>query len=64
MAKYKAKFPFIPDMGSVSDMIVSDSLGESKEENALWHLNSMRDHDGLANLEELPEGTVFEPIYE
>ena len=62
--KYKATIPFIDDMGSVSPINCNDSLHESKEECVLWHLNKMRDHDGLEHLDELPEGTVFEEIGE
>ena len=59
--KYIAKTPFIPDMGTVPDYIVEDSLIESKEEELLWHINSMRDHDGLRRLNKLPKGVKFIP---
>jgi len=62
--KYKAIFPFIHDMGNTPSVTVRDKPTESKEEEALWHLNRCRDHDGLDHLEELPEGMRFEPIYE
>jgi hypothetical protein len=61
---YKAIFPFIDDMGSVSSVIVSDKYLETKEEETLWNLNNIRDHDGLPHLEELPEGVEFRPIKE
>ncbi len=60
MKSYKVKFPFIPDMGSVSPMIATTSYMQTARENALWHLNSMRRHDGLRELTELPNGTHFE----
>ena len=57
--KYKAIIPFIDDMGSISPISVSSSPMETKEENLLWDLNSMRDHDGLRPLEEIPRGVKF-----
>lgn len=60
--KYVAKIPFIEDMGTISPLVVSDSFGETKEENALWHINSMRKHDGLEPLEQLPYGVKFTKI--
>ena len=61
--KYKVSFPFAPDMGSISPMIVNDYPMETKEENALWHLNSMRDHDGLPHRKSLSKGTKFVEIF-
>lgn len=62
--KYRVTFPFIPDMGTVQPMIATSSSQETKEQNALWHINRMRDHDGLRHMQYLPAGTTFEPIYE
>lgn len=62
MPKYKCTVPFIPSMGSVSPFIVSESTMETKEEQALWVLNDMRDHDGLRHLDHLPAGTKFQRI--
>jgi len=59
MSKYICKVPFIPSMGSISPFTVNDSFGESKQEQALWQINSMRDHDGLRHLTKLPTGTTF-----
>lgn len=56
---YLCKSPFIPDMGSISPFNVRDSLYSSKEDNALWEINKMREHDGLEPLKELPEGVEF-----
>ena len=57
--KYKAIIPFIPDMGSISPIICSSSPSETKEENLLWDLNNMRDHDNLRPLKNIPKGVEF-----
>lgn len=62
--KFKVTFPFIDDMGTVQPMIATPSSQETKEQNALWHLNRMRDHDGLTPLTKLPAGTEFEEVHE
>lgn len=62
--KYKAIFPFVNDMGAVPTVTVSDKTMETKEEEALWHLNRYREHDGLEPLEELPDGMEFQPIFD
>lgn len=59
MMNYKVIFPFIHDMGNVPSYTVSNKFMETKEQEALWHLNKMRDHDGLPHLSELPYGTRF-----
>jgi len=59
--QYKAIFPTLAYMSAIS-FIVKDGRYESKEENALWHYNSARAHDGLRPLTELPDGVKFEPI--
>ena len=61
--KYTAKIPYIDDMGSVSPVCgVYDKPSESKEEEVLWYLNRMREHDGLKPLKHLPVGVVFIPV--
>jgi hypothetical protein len=52
----KAKFYFniIKDMGSVNPIVGISNSQETAEENALWELNSMREHDGLKPLKRLP----------
>lgn len=60
--KYKVYVPFIPSMGSISPFVVGESPTESKQEQALWVINDMRDHDNLGHLEELPNGTKFERV--
>lgn len=62
--KYKVSFPFIPDMGSIGSMVVKASPMETKEENTLWHLNNMREHDCLKPLKQLPKKTRFEVIWD
>ena len=62
MRTYRTKTAFISDMGSIPSLSgLSDKSTETKEEEALWHINSMRDHDGLSPLDELPSNIVFEP---
>lgn len=61
--KYNVVIKYIDDMGSVPDFICQGSSSETVEENALWQLNNMRDHDGLLRLKELPYGTKFKVIY-
>lgn len=59
--KYKAIFPLCNDMSPIS-YIVGDKSRETKEQEALWHYNKSRDHDGLPPLMRLPKGTKFEKI--
>lgn len=60
-ARWVVRFPYIPDMGSVSPIYgMKDTVTETKEQEALWHLNDMRKHDGLPPRKALPKGTVFE----
>jgi hypothetical protein len=63
MRKYNVIIGFIDDMGSVPNFTCQSSNSETVEENALWQLNSMRDHDGLPRLKELPYYAKFEVIY-
>ena len=62
MTNYKVTVPYIDDMGSISPFHTSQSQMESKEANALWTINSMRDHDGLKRLTRLPSGTKFKRL--
>ena len=62
MAQYKVIFPFIPDMGTICDLIVTPSQIETSREQALWHLNNTRAHDGLKPLRRLPNGVKFERV--
>ena len=65
IAKAKTGVLFIPDMGSISPFVVRGRSLETRKEDALWEINSMRDHDGLERLSKLPRGLgmVFEPVY-
>lgn len=64
MSKYRVTVPFVDDMGSISPFIATESRLESKAANALWTINSMRDHDGLKHLTRMPVGTKYERIKE
>ncbi len=57
---YTMKSIFIPDMGTTGNIKgLRDKYGETKEAQALWEINSMRDHDGLKHLTRLPNGVIF-----
>lgn len=64
MTKYKVIFPFVDDMGSIQPIIVTPSIMETSREQALWHINKMREHDGLNPLKRLPSGTKFEEVFQ
>ena len=64
MATYRVIVPFIDDMGTVSPIVARESFGETAPRCALWHLNSMRDHDGLPHLSRMPAGTRYERLPE
>ncbi len=57
--KYQAIIPFIPSMGTVSPINCDDKFYDTKEEQVLWQLNSMREHDGLSPFVHLPQGIKF-----
>lgn len=61
--KYRVYFPATMQMSPI-DYIVKPTARESKEEQALWHYNRSREHDGYAPMDELPRGTRFEVIEE
>lgn len=62
--KYRMESTFIPDMGSISAMDVTETRYETKESQALWQINSMRRHDGLKEYKRLPKGIKFTRIGE
>lgn len=62
--KYRATIPFIPSMGSVSPLVCNHSFHESREENLLWELNKMREHDSLRPLKNIPNGVKWQEISE
>lgn len=63
MTQYRVIFPFVDDMGSIQPIIVVQSNMETSREQALWHINKMREHDCLVHLERLPFGTKFEELF-
>ncbi len=59
--EFLVKFPVTRDLGPCT-FIVRDMGMETKEDNALWHYNKSREHDGLRPVDELPKGTTFLPV--
>ena len=51
----------IPATGHTTkvEFVVKGNTMETKEENALWHYNKFRAHDGLNPVTKLPAGTKF-----
>jgi hypothetical protein len=62
VGKYLVEVPFVRDMGSITPFVANNYSMESVQENALWHINSMRRHDNLRELTELPAGTKLTRI--
>lgn len=60
MANFRVIVPFVDDMGSVSPFVVRETPSETRAQAALWHINSMRAHDGLPALTRMPNGTKYE----
>jgi len=60
--KFKVVIPVTDEM-SPCYYIVSDKTMETKEEEALWHYNRSREHDGFGPVTELPKGTRFLPLF-
>lgn len=56
MTAIKFDIPVTRDQGPCK-IIGTESHSETAEENALWHYNRMREHDGQPPLSRLPEGT-------
>jgi len=61
--EYLVIFPFVDDMGQIPSVVVRNKPMESKEQEALWHINKMREHDSIVPLKNLPVGTKFKEIY-
>lgn len=59
---YRVTVPFQHDMGSIAPFTATESNMESARDNALWHINSMRRHDGLRELTRLPAGVKVERV--
>lgn len=55
---------FVPNTKYMSawDVIVSDKPMESWQEEALWHYNKSREHDGLPPINRFPNGTKHEVL--
>lgn len=64
MPKYRVEKTYVNCMGSINSFVVSDSLVETKEENALWHLNTMRRHDGLTEWKHIPIKLTYTKLEE
>jgi len=62
--KYQMEAFYHDSMGSIDAIIVHSTPMETKEEQALWQLNSMRRHDGLKEWRTLPKGVKFTRIQE
>lgn len=56
---YKVSFPITSQMSPISYEVTGSSV-ETPMEEALWHYNHSRAHDGLRPLDEVPEGTKIE----
>lgn len=54
---YVVKIPLTRSMSPIQ-FIVSDKPSESWYEEALWHYNHARAHDGLFPVKALPKGTT------
>lgn len=45
--RFRATLPFIDSLGTVSPINCTETSITTKEQDLLWHLNHMREHDGL-----------------
>jgi len=61
VGKYRVKVPATKDMSPYTD-IVKESSNETLAQNALWHYNNARAHDGLSPLSRMPVGTKYVKI--
>ena len=55
---YKVVVPPTSKMGSFT-VNATASTNETFFENALWHYNKAREHDGLLPIQALPKGTTW-----
>lgn len=58
---YVVKIPLTRKMSPIQ-FVVSDKPSESWYEEALWHYNHARAHDGLPPVKIFPPGTTHEPF--
>jgi hypothetical protein len=61
MTQYKVNVPATTEQDSYWT-IVTDSLRQSKRQDALTRYNIERDHDEQSPLTEMPIGTTYTPI--
>jgi hypothetical protein len=47
---------------SPARFIASATYMETMRQNALWHYNKMREHDGQEPLKRMPKGTRYEKV--
>lgn len=59
--KVQYRIPPTREMGSCS-IVGTGSAVETARENALWHYNRAREHDGLPPVRSMPAGTVAVPV--
>ena len=62
--RYRVTVPTTSDMSVFSCISTDSSPMESVHENALWHYNRAREHDGLPPLLRLPFNTRYEILKE
>lgn len=55
MKTYKYHNIYSDSLGSISPITCSDKAMESADEEFLWHINSMREHDGLPPVEDFSD---------
>jgi hypothetical protein len=60
MKKYRVTVPGTEEMSPYVSFATHSPM-ESLQENALWHYNSARAHDGLPPLSRMPYGTQYRP---
>lgn len=47
---------------SPTRFIATASMLETMRQNALWHYNKMREHDGQEPISKMPAGTKYEKV--
>jgi len=59
--RYVTIVPVTNDQSSAR-FIAEATYTETMRQNALWHYNKMREHDGQAPLTRMPKGTRYEKV--
>lgn len=62
MNEYLVNENYINDMGLIPAAIVRVSTMETPQENYLWHINNMREHDGLKPFYKLEDIKFQRPV--